>query len=70
MERNLEFIKRCFFKGLDLRVEHTHGYNVEKGEGGHFYCDITPDEVEYLGYFAVAESKLSMLFDNLTKYVL
>ncbi|XP_063060134.1 ester hydrolase C11orf54 homolog [Engraulis encrasicolus] len=40
--------------GLDLRVEHTHGFS-HHGEGGHYYIDTTPDTVEYLGYFLPAE---------------
>ncbi|KAB7504888.1 Ester hydrolase C11orf54-like protein [Armadillidium nasatum] len=39
--------------GLEFRLEHTHGYsNVD---GGHYHYDTTPDEVEYEGYFNVAE---------------
>lgn len=41
-------------KGLDLRVEHTHGFS-HHGEGGHYYIDTTPDTVEYQGYFLPAE---------------
>ncbi|XP_029375721.1 ester hydrolase C11orf54 homolog [Echeneis naucrates] len=40
--------------GLDLRVEHTHGFS-HHGEGGHYYIDTTPENVEYLGYFMPAE---------------
>lgn len=40
--------------GLDLRVEHTHGFS-HHGEGGHYYIDTTPDIVEYVGYFLPAE---------------
>jgi hypothetical protein len=40
--------------GLDLRVEHTHCYS-DHGEGGHYHCDVTPDHVEYHGYYTVAE---------------
>ncbi|XP_016141382.1 ester hydrolase C11orf54 homolog [Sinocyclocheilus grahami] len=40
--------------GLDLRVEHTHGFS-HHGEGGHYYIDTTPNTVEYLGYFLPAE---------------
>ncbi|XP_073696748.1 ester hydrolase C11orf54 homolog [Garra rufa] len=40
--------------GLDLRVEHTHGFS-HHGEGGHYYIDTTPDTAEYLGYFLPAE---------------
>ncbi|XP_074640706.1 ester hydrolase C11orf54 homolog [Tubulanus polymorphus] len=39
--------------GLDLRVEHFHGYN-DFGEGGHYHYDTTPEEVAYRGYFNVA----------------
>lgn len=48
---------RCyllFVQGLDLRVEHTHGFS-HHGEGGHYYTDTTPNTVEYLGYFLPAE---------------
>jgi len=41
--------------GLDLRVEHTHGLNKDKGQGGHYHYDTTPEEVEYTGYFNLAE---------------
>jgi len=41
--------------GLDLRVEHTHGLNKEKCQGGHYHYDTTPEEVEYIGYFNIAE---------------
>ena len=41
-------------QGLDLRVEHTHCYS-DHGEGGHYHCDVTPDHVEYHGYYTVAE---------------
>lgn len=40
--------------GLDLRIEHFHGFS-DHGDGGHYHCDTTPDEVEYLGYLNVAE---------------
>lgn len=40
--------------GWDLRVEHTHCFS-DHGEGGHYHYDVSPDEVEYLGYFNVAE---------------
>ena len=38
-------------------MEHTHGFTAD-GQGGHYHCDVTPNEVEYLGYFNLAESKL------------
>merc|ERR1712126_702991 len=40
--------------GLDLRVEHSHGWGGE-GAGGHYHYDTTPEEVEYLGYYNLAE---------------
>lgn len=40
--------------GLDLRVEHTHCFS-EHGEGGHYHIDTTPEEIEYLGYYNIAE---------------
>jgi len=51
-----------FFQGLDLRVEHTHGYNIEKGQGGHYHYDTTPDIIEYVGYFNLAESEIKSKF--------
>jgi len=40
--------------GLDLRVEHSHGWG-EAGTGGHYHYDTTPDQVEYLGYYNTAD---------------
>lgn len=40
-------------QGLDLRVQHFHGWG-EHGDGGHYHYDTTPDVVEYEGYFALA----------------
>ncbi|XP_011297234.1 ester hydrolase C11orf54 homolog [Fopius arisanus] len=39
---------------LDLRVQHFHSFS-HHGEGGHYHIDTTPETVEYLGYFSVAE---------------
>ena len=39
--------------GLDLRIEHSHGFGPNCG--GHYHYDVTPEEVEYEGYFNVAE---------------
>ena len=39
--------------GLDLKVEHTHGWG--EGCGGHYHTDENPDTVEYWGYFSLAE---------------
>jgi len=41
--------------GLDLRVEHSHGWGEKNSQGGHYHYDTTPDEAEYLGYFNLAE---------------
>ncbi|CAB3234803.1 unnamed protein product [Arctia plantaginis] len=41
--------------GLDLRVQHFHGFSAH-GDGGHYHYDTTPEEVEYEGYFVVAGS--------------
>ena len=40
--------------GFDLRIEHTHCFS-EHGEGGHYHYDVTPDQVEYEGYFNVGK---------------
>jgi hypothetical protein len=40
--------------GFDLRMSHTHCFS-QHGEGGHYHCDTTPDEVEYEAYFNVAK---------------
>ena len=44
-----------FFQGLNIRLEHSHGFS-EHGEGGHYHYDVTPDEVKYRGYFNIAEN--------------
>ncbi|XP_038215461.1 ester hydrolase C11orf54-like [Zerene cesonia] len=41
--------------GLDLRVQHFHGYSAH-GEGGHYHYDTTPAEAHYEGYFALADA--------------
>jgi len=40
--------------GLELRMEHTHCFSTH-GQGGHYHYDVTPNEVEYRGYFVAAE---------------
>lgn len=42
-------------QGLDLRVQHFHGFSSH-GEGGHYHYDTTPEEVHYEGYFTLAPS--------------
>lgn len=41
--------------GLDLRVQHFHSFS-HHGEAGHYHYDTTPETVEYLGYFTLAEN--------------
>lgn len=48
------FVFWLYFKGLDLRVEHTHCFS-DHGCGGHYHYDVTPQEVEYLAYYTLAE---------------
>mgnify|MGYP005634863633 FL=1 len=43
---------------LNLResYEHTHFHSYENNEdAGHYHFDVTPDEIEYEGYFNTAE---------------
>uniref|UniRef100_U5EUR4 DUF1907 domain-containing protein n=1 Tax=Corethrella appendiculata TaxID=1370023 RepID=U5EUR4_9DIPT len=37
---------------LDLRLQHFHSFS-KHGVGGHYHNDVTPDIVEYEGYFMV-----------------
>ena len=41
-----------------MRIEHTHGLNKDKGQGGHYHYDTTAEIVEYHGYFNLAECKI------------
>lgn len=42
--------------GYDLRMEHTHCFNLDtQGEAGHYHYDVTPESIEYEGYFNIAE---------------
>ena len=41
-------------QGMNLRVEHFHCF-TDRGVGGHYHYDVTPDEVAYRGYFGLAE---------------
>ena len=36
--------------GIDFRMEHTHFFS-DHNDGGHYHYDLTPEEVEYSGYF-------------------
>lgn len=40
---------------LDLRLQHFHSFS-KHGHGGHYHYDVTPDVVEYEGYFNVGSS--------------
>jgi len=40
--------------GLDLRMDHTHCFS-QHDQGGHYHFDVTPETVEYEGYFTLAE---------------
>ncbi|CAO1302734.1 unnamed protein product [Diamesa tonsa] len=37
---------------LDLRLQHFHSFS-KHGKGGHYHYDVTPETVEYEGYFNV-----------------
>ena len=41
--------------GLDLRVEHSHGWG-ENNQGGHYHYDTSPDTVEYTAYYNIADT--------------
>lgn len=46
-------------KKMGLRMEHTHCFTTDgSGHGGHYHGDIEGVEVEYEGYFQVAEKIL------------
>ena len=49
----LKILSFCV-QGLDLRIEHFHCFS-DHGEGGHYHYDVTPDDVQYTGFFNVAE---------------
>lgn len=40
---------------LHLRPEHVHFFNETLRQGGHFHYDLSPDEVDYTGYFHPAQ---------------
>lgn len=44
--------------GLDMRLTHTHGHSTDQSPmvGGHYHYDLSPDEIEYGGYFNAADS--------------
>lgn len=39
---------------LDLRLQHFHSFSKHK-HGGHYHYDVTPETVEYEGYFSVGK---------------
>lgn len=42
-------------KKMGLRMEHTHCFSKD-GRGGHYHYDLEDEDVEYEGYFNVAEA--------------
>jgi len=43
-------------QGFDLRVEHSHGWSLsDKNEAGHYHHDLSPETVEYVAYYSVAQ---------------
>jgi hypothetical protein len=40
---------------MTLRLEHTHFFS-DHNQGGHYHYDVTPDEVEYVGYYVPCAS--------------
>jgi len=56
---------------MHLRLEHTHFYSLEKNahEGGHYHYDVTPEEIEYEGYFSLAEKiyRVEDAYNNVAK---
>jgi len=42
-------------KEMGLRMEHTHCFS-RSGQGGHYHYDVEDEEIEYEGYFNVAET--------------
>jgi len=41
--------------GLALRMDHSHCFSKDGGRGGHYHYDVSPDTVEYEGYFTLTE---------------
>lgn len=40
---------------LDLRLQHFHNFSNLFNHGGHYHYDVTPEIVEYEGYFNLGE---------------
>lgn len=55
MQAPMVFLSTLITKdpGLDLRLEHSHGYGSNCG--GHYHYDTTPEIVEYEAFYNVAE---------------
>ena len=51
-----------------LTPTHVHFWNTLSMNGGHYHYDVTPDQVEYEGYFFVT-SKLFRIADPLAEFV-
>lgn len=52
--------------GLDLRPQHFHTFS-HHGDGGHFYMDTTPADVEYEAYFNIGQRVIRI--DRPNKFV-
>jgi hypothetical protein len=44
--------------GWGLRMEHTHGYALDRQVGGHFHYDTSADLIEYEAYFRPVDNIL------------
>lgn len=36
-------------------MEHSHGWSLTQKVGGHYHYDVSPESVEYVGYYAIAQ---------------
>lgn len=43
-------------RGLGVRLEHTHCFSDERGEGGHYYYVLDGEGVEYEDHFNPART--------------
>jgi len=43
-----------------MRVQHAHGWG-KNNDGGHYHYDVTPEEVQYLAYYNIAEGTFLIL---------
>ena len=47
-------VLHCHDPGLNLRMEHSHGFNLESQQLGHYHNDLDPESVRYEGVFCLA----------------